>query len=117
MKSIEIKRVYENKLADGTYRILVDRLWPRGIKKIDLYLDEWDKAIAPTPQLRKWFNHEAEHFNEFEILYRKELVDKKDALNRLRVIAQKNSLTLLYGAKDTKINHAIILKKVLMEPL
>jgi uncharacterized protein YeaO (DUF488 family) len=117
MKSIAIRRVYDAKKEDDTYRILVDRLWPRGIKKTDLYLDEWNKEIAPSAQLRRWFNHESVHFHKFEILYRIELEEKASELNRIREIAKKSNITLLYGAKDPKINHAVVLRNVLIESI
>lgn len=115
MESINIKRVYDYKKNDGTYRILIDRLWPRGVKKIDLQIDEWDKEISPSPELRKWFNHEEEHFEEFTKQYIKELNIKKEEVQRLRDIAQDTPVTLLYGAKNPKINHAIILKNYLLK--
>lgn len=115
MESITIKRVYDNKQSDGSYRILIDRLWPRGIRKTDLKLDEWNKEIPPSTTLRKWFDHKKEHFEEFTKLYQQELFNKEEELNRLRNIAKTKTISLLYGAKDSKINHAIILKNVLLE--
>lgn len=115
MKTITIKRVYDNKTADGSYRILVDRLWPRGVRKIDLQIDEWDKEITPSPELRKWFDHKEERFEEFSKLYIQELIAKTDEINRVRSIAKNEDVTLLYGAKDPKINHAIILQHYLLK--
>jgi uncharacterized protein YeaO (DUF488 family) len=115
MESISIKRVYDCKTADGSYRVLVDRLWPRGIKKEALHIDEWNKEIAPSTELRKKFNHKAELFDEFSKLYREELLSKEKELNRLRAIAKTEAISLLYGAKDPKINHAIILRNVLLK--
>lgn len=115
MKTITIKRVYDNKTADGSYRILVDRLWPRGVRKIDLQIDEWDKEITPSPELRKWFDHKEERFEEFSKLYIQELMAKTDEINRLRSIAKNEDVTLLYGAKDPEINHAIILQHYLLK--
>lgn len=115
MKAIIIKRVYDCKKSDGTYRMLIDRLWPRGIKKIDLQIDEWNKEIAPSAELRKWFGHKEAHFEEFTQQYIQELNIKKGEVQRLRGIAQKTPLTLLYGAKHPKINHAIILKNYLLK--
>jgi uncharacterized protein YeaO (DUF488 family) len=112
---ISIKRVYNNKAADKTYRILVDRLWPRGIKKTDLQIDEWNKEIAPSPELRKWFDHRAERFEEFSRLYIQELKEKEEEVDRLKSIALNTSLTLLYGAKDPEINHAEVLKNYLLK--
>lgn len=114
MKSIKIKRIYDNPSADDGYRVLVDRLWPRGISKKDANLDEWDKEIAPSTELRKWFDHKAERFEEFGRLYREELMAKTEELNRLKTLAKKEGITLLYGAKDPAINHAVVLKECLL---
>lgn len=115
MKTINIKRVYDSKESDGTYRILIDRLWPRGIKKVDLKMDEWDKEIAPSPKLRTWFDHKKEHFEEFSKLYVEELKTKNEDVERLRKIAEKQPLTLLFGAKDHEINHAVVLREFLLK--
>lgn len=117
MYTINIERVYENKKADGSYRILVDRLWPRGVKKTDLHINEWNKEVAPSTELRKWFDHKEERFGEFAKLYREELMAKEKELDRLRAIAKTEAVSLLYGAKDPKINHAIILRNVLLKQL
>ncbi|MEN2489596.1 DUF488 domain-containing protein [Flavobacterium sp. B11] len=113
MKTITIKRVYSHKEKDDTYRILIDRLWPRGIKKTDLAIDEWNKEIAPSPKLRIWFDHKKERFDEFSKLYIEELKSKTEEVEHLRKIAEKQPLTLLYGAKDPEINHAVVLKEFL----
>ncbi|MBJ2126773.1 DUF488 domain-containing protein [Flavobacterium sp. IB48] len=115
MKTIQIKRVYDSKENDGTYRILIDRLWPRGIKKVDLKVDEWDKEIAPSPKLRTWFDHKKENFADFSKLYTEELKTKNEDVERLRTIAEKQSITLLYGAKDAEINHAVVLREFLLK--
>jgi uncharacterized protein YeaO (DUF488 family) len=114
MKAITIKRVYDNLVSDGSYRILVDRLWPRGVKKIDLHTDQWNKYISPSVELRKWFDHKKERFEEFSKLYQQELMAKTTEINRLKEIAKTTPITLLYGAKDPEINHAIILKDFLL---
>ena len=88
MGTIDIKRIYDNKQSDGSYRILVDKLWPRGIKKEDLQFDEWNKEITPSTELRKWFCHKPEHFDEFTKLYQEELRTKENELNRIRTIAK-----------------------------
>lgn len=111
--NIVIKRVYEAPAKDDGYRILVDKLWPRGVKKADLPFDEWDKEITPSTELRKWFGHKPERFDEFEKKYEEELAQHKDAMDNIKSIAKKHKITLLYAAKDPKINHAIILKNVL----
>jgi len=114
MKTINIKRVYDSKESDGTYRVLIDRLWPRGIKKTDLSIDEWNKEIAPSPKLRMWFDHKKERFEEFSKLYVEELKLKKEEIERLKKVAGKQPLTLLFGAKDPEINHAVVLKEFLL---
>lgn len=115
MKAINIQRLYDAKAADGTYRILVDRLWPRGVRKTDLHFDEWNKAIAPSTELRKQFNHKPELFEDFTRLYRQELKAKVEELKRIRSIAASRPVTLLYGAKDQEKNHAVVLKETLLE--
>ncbi len=114
MNAIAIKRIYDKPSDKDGYRVLVDRLWPRGVSKIIAHLDEWNKDIAPSTELRKWFDHKAERFDEFANLYQEELMTKKKELNRLRTIAKTKSVTLLYGAKDPEINHAAILRDILL---
>lgn len=113
MGKIKIKRIYDDPSDDDGYRILVDRLWPRGVSKEDAKLDDWDKEIAPSDELRKWFDHQEDRFKEFSKRYREELKDKENDLDKLREIAEKKTLTLLYAAKDTEINQAVVLKEVL----
>ena len=110
---IKIKRIYEDYSSEDGYRMLVDKLWPRGISKEKAQLDEWNKSVTPTSELRKWFGHRPELFEEFSQHYQTELENHQDELNRLRDIAQKQNLTLLYAAKNPEINHALVLKKVL----
>lgn len=112
---IKIKRVYEIPSAEDGVRILVDRLWPRGITKERAAIDYWYKDITPSDKLRKWFGHKEENFNEFSELYREELKNQKDLLNKIRGFSYKSPVALIYAAKDPQINHAIILKKVLEE--
>ena len=113
--TIEIQRIYENNQSEGT-RILVDRVWPRGISKEDANLDFWLKELAPTTELRKWFNHEPSKFEAFKEKYKQELEsgDQQEALNKLKEIYKENKQTLiiLYGAKDEKHNQAIVLKEI-----
>lgn len=110
---VKIKRVYEEKEKSDGFRVFIDRLWPRGIKKEDLPFDLWLKDIAPTPEIRKEFNHERKNFKTFGTKYRRELKEKEDLLNLLRDKNKKQNLTLLYAAKDEKCNHALILKDVI----
>ena len=117
MKSISIKRVYDEPSENDGYRILVDKLWPRGVTKTRADLDEWNKEISPSTLLRKWFDHKPERFEEFSLKYKEELLLKEDELNRIRSIAKSEPVSLLYAAKDPKINHAIVLKNVLIKKL
>ena len=113
MEPIAIKRIYEDSSKNDGYRILVDRLWPRGVSKEAANLDEWDKNIAPSTELRKWFDHKEERLQEFTLRYKEELMSQKDALNQILKIAQTQKVTLLYGAKDPEINQAVVLKNIL----
>ena len=110
---VEIKRVYEDPgRADGT-RILVDRLWPRGLSKEKARVDLWLKDIAPSTELRKWFSHDASKWTEFQARYRKELKSEADLLDVLKEKAAKGPITLLYGAKDEVHNEAVVLRSLL----
>lgn len=113
MPSIQIKRIYDKPEKTDGYRILVDRLWPRGLKKEDAQIKEWIKTIAPSTELRKWFDHTPEKFPEFEKRYKKELKNVSEELNRIKLLAQKKQVTLLYSAKDREMNQAVVLKKIL----
>lgn len=115
MEAITIKRIYEDASEKDGYRILVDRIWPRGISKQRARLDEWNKTIAPSTELRKWFGHQAERFEAFTKRYQQELHLQTEELERMRKIAKNKRVTLLYAAKDARINHAIVLRNVLME--
>ncbi len=115
MKSIQIKRVYEDKSKDDGYRVFVYRLWPRGVSKEDAHFDEWMKELAPSTELRKWFNHKPERFDEFSKRYKKELKEKEKKLDELRDITKTKKVTLLFAAKDTEINNAVVIRDVLME--
>ncbi len=109
MYPIKIKRIYDAAGAEDGYRMLVDRLWPRGISKVRASLDEWNKAIAPSPELRKWFDHQPERFEAFSKQYRAELNQNQVQIDHILSIAQKQTVTLLYAAKSESINHAIVL--------
>ena len=114
MKTIQIKRVYEDKSKDDGHRILIDRLWPRGVSKEDAHFDEWMKELTPSTELRKWFDHKPERFEEFSKRYKKELAEKKELLDKLKELAKKRKVTLLFAAKDTEINNAVVIKDILM---
>jgi len=111
---IKIKRVYEPASRGDGFRILVDRLWPRGVSKDDI--DLWLKDIAPSNALRKWFHHEERNWSEFRTKYRKELRENAEAVGRLRGVAKDKTVTLLYGARDTEHNQAAVLLDFLKKP-
>ncbi|MCU4401220.1 DUF488 domain-containing protein [Acinetobacter pittii] len=111
---IHTKRIYENAEPSDGKRILVDRLWSRGISKENAHLDLWLKEIAPSTELRKWFHAATlDHWQEFKQRYLKEL-ETNSTVQELQQIALKNTITLLYSAKDVENNHAIILKEYLL---
>lgn len=113
MFNIKIKRIYEPPDEEDGYRVLVDRLWPRGVTKAAAKLDEWNPMIAPSTDLRKWFNHQVDRFEEFKMKYKLELKDAYSELERLHAVAQKQNLCLLYGTKNTEMNQAVVLKDLL----
>ena len=110
---IRLKRAYEPaEEADG-YRVLIDRLWPRGVSREKARLDEWAKELAPSAELRKWFGHDPERFEEFRRRYREELAQHADALEELAGRARNGRLTLVFGARDTEHNDAVVLADAL----
>lgn len=110
---IQIKRVYDQLSPDDGTRFLVDRLWPRGVKKSALAGVEWLKDVAPSTPLREWFGHEPSKWKEFQKRYRAELKQNPTAWKPLLDALEKGDITLLYGAKDREINHAVVLKEFL----
>ncbi len=112
---VKIKRVYASPTAADGYRVLVDRLWPRGMKKTALIFNLWPKELCPSTELRKSFGHDPAKFKSFRAGYRKELHNPlaEKAINELAQKSKKRTVTLLYAAHDEKINHAVILKKVI----
>ena len=110
MEVIKIKRIYEAAEDSDGFRILVDRLWPRGIKKEKAKIDLWLKEIAPSDSLRKWFHHEPEKWGEFQQRYLGELKEKKDCIETILAEIKKSPVTLLYSAKDQLHNNALVLK-------
>lgn len=110
---IRVKRVYEQPSDQDGYRILVDRFWPRGLRKSEARLDLWIKEIAPENRLRKWFSHDPEKWEEFRKCYLKELEQKEEYVQELLGKAREKDLTLLYAAKDETFNNATVLKEYL----
>jgi uracil-DNA glycosylase family 4 len=113
---IQAKRVYDEPSKEDGYRILVDRLWPRGLTKEKAHVDLWMKEIAPSDELRKWFHHEDQNWTEFVTKYKAELARKKDLLNELKKLAKgRGAITLLFGSKDEKENQAVVLAQMLQD--
>ncbi|AJE02055.1 DUF488 domain-containing protein [Geobacter pickeringii] len=108
-----IKRIYDPPAPEDGARILVDRLWPRGIARDEARLDEWLKEIAPSDELRKWFGHDPARWEEFRERYRRELEAKAELLDHLRALAGKGTVTLLFAAKDEAHNNAVVIEELL----
>jgi uncharacterized protein YeaO (DUF488 family) len=116
-RRIRIARAYDPPSADDGYRVLVDRLWPRGTSKERARLDAWARTLAPSAELRKWFGHRPERFDEFRSRYRAELEggEQADALAELAEHARNGPVTLVYGARDREHNDAVVLAELLRE--
>lgn len=113
---IKLKRIYENPDKSDGYRVLVDRLWPRGVSKGKAALDLWLKDIAPSNELRIWFGHDPKKWPEFQKKYRAEIKANEEAFTQLReIVASKKTVTLLFSAKDENYNQAIVIKSLLQE--
>ena len=120
MSKVKLKRVYDDPQKNDGYRILVDRLWPRGVKKEDLPYDLWEKEITASNELRKWFDHEPEKFKQFKSAYIEELLENEETDTFVETVKEEiedKDVTLLYAAKDEENNHAIILKEFLDEQI
>ena len=114
MEHIQIKRVYEPPAKTDGFRVLVDRVWPRWLSKSDAAVDLWMKDVAPSTELRKWFNHEPARWKVFQEKYRAELRQRSSELDELKAHAAKRRLTLIYSARDTEHNQALVLQEVLI---
>jgi uncharacterized protein YeaO (DUF488 family) len=114
---IQVKRAYEPASPDDGYRVLIDRLWPRGVSRQSAELDEWIKELAPSAELRQWFGHEPARFEEFRRRYIEELRDERSQLTALRRRARQGRLTLVYSAHDTENNDAVVLSEILRRGL
>ena len=113
-ENIKLKRAYEPPAAGDGMRILVDRLWPRGVKKAAAAIDMWAKDVAPSTELRQWFGHETNRWEEFCRRYVAELGQKPDLIKELRALARSGQITLVFGAHDQTHNDAVVLRKVLL---
>ena len=115
MSRVRIRRIYEPPTPDDGRRILVDRLWPRGVSKAKAAIDAWVKDVAPSTELRRWFGHDPARWSEFAQRYRQELEANPQAVQRLLAAAATGPITLLYGARDEQHNEAAVLQQVLAE--
>jgi uncharacterized protein YeaO (DUF488 family) len=113
--SISIKRVYDEPSAEDGVRILVDRLWPRGLSKAALKIDAWPRELAPSTELRKWYGHDPELFKEFRRRYRHELGASGDALAALRALIKGRAATLLTATRELDLSQAVVLREVLQQ--
>lgn len=111
--SFKIKRAYEDPASDDGVRILVDRIWPRGVSKAAARIDQWRKEIAPSTALRKWFGHDPERWAEFKRRYFAELEKRRESLDDVRALAKRKKVTLIFSAKDTEHNQAVALREYL----
>jgi uncharacterized protein YeaO (DUF488 family) len=110
---VRLKRAYEPSATADGYRVLIDRIWPRGVRREDAHLDEWARELAPSGELRRWFGHDPARFEEFRRRYSEELGAQQRKLRELRRRARDGALTLVYGARDTEHNDAVVLAEVL----
>lgn len=120
MGKLQVKRVYLPAEEEDGYRVLVDRLWPRGLSKDKAEIDSWNKMLAPSTELRKWFGHQPERFPAFSEKYMAELSQNEDAQNFIescKELLAKGNVTLLFGAKDVEHNQAVVLQKWIEQKL
>lgn len=120
MNELKYKRIYQTPVETDGFRVLVDKLWPRGMKKENAKIDLWAKEIAPSDGLRRWFSHTPERYDEFKQRYRQELSENSASQEFKDLCAQElqdHNVTLLYGAKNEKYNHAVVLQEWLAEQM
>lgn len=113
-KNAKLKRAYDRPTSDDGVRILVDRLWPRGVRKADAAIDHWMKDIAPSAALRQWFGHDPVRWQEFRRRYRRELKEHEKEINELRGLARHGPITLVYAARDQAHNEAVVLRDLVL---
>ncbi len=114
-RAVKLKRAYEQPAGDDGVRVLVDRLWPRGLDKDHVAADLWLKDAAPSERLRRWFGHDPRRWERFRAKYRAELAQRADLLEQLAGLRRRGPLTLVYGARDEAHNQAVVLREVLEE--
>ena len=117
MMDVRLKRVYEPAAPADGYRVLIDRLWPRGVSRASARLDEWDRELPPSTELRRWFGHEPSRFEEFRRRYIEELRAQRSRIAKLRRRATEGTLTLVYSARDTEHNDAVVLAEIIRRGL
>jgi uncharacterized protein YeaO (DUF488 family) len=115
--NVRLKRAYEPAATSDGYRVLIDRLWPRGVSRDQARLDEWERELAPSAELRHWFGHQPSRFEEFRRRYVEELGQQRPRLTELRRRARDGTLTLVYAARDSEHNDAVVLAEVLRRGL
>ena len=113
-KNIRLKRAYAQPSSDDGVRVLVDRLWPRGVKKVDAAIDQWMKDIAPSSELRRWFAHDPLRWKGFQRRYKQELRQHQKEVNELRTLARHGPITLVFAARDEEHNEAVVLRDFLL---
>jgi uncharacterized protein YeaO (DUF488 family) len=113
--TVRLKRAYEQPEPSDGYRVLIDRLWPRGLTKERAHLDEWARELGPSTELRRWFAHDPARFPEFRRRYRNELTAQEEKLRELRQHARAGTLTLVYSARDNEHNDAVVVAELLMD--
>ena len=114
---IQLKRVYDKKEAHDGVRFLVERLWPRGVRKADIHMDGWQKEVGPSDQLRKWFSHDPAKWTEFQHKYLAELEQRPEAWEPILSAAKRGTVTLLYSSHDTEHNNAVALRQFMEKKL
>jgi uncharacterized protein YeaO (DUF488 family) len=110
---VRAKRIYDEADAGDGYRVLIDHVWPRGVSRERARLDEWARELAPSDELRKWFDHVPERFDEFRSRYRDELAAHADRIEELRGRAEEGAVTIVYAARDTEHNNAVVLTELI----
>lgn len=113
-ENIRLKRAYDSADSDDGTRVLIDRLWPRGVRKADAAIDVWARDIAPSTALRKWFGHDPDRWHEFRRRYSEEIHRHRDQLDELRTLAEKGRITLVFAAHDEAHNDAVVLRDILL---
>lgn len=112
--NVRLKRAYDPATAGDGIRVLVDRLWPRGVRKVDAAIDRWTKDVAPSTALRKWFGHDPDRWQEFRLRYAEEINEHRDLLDELRTLARAGRITLVFAAHDELHNDAVVLRDIVL---